>query len=157
VRQVAPWNPETARRIVAAQVSRPGALLPTLHALQAEFGWIPDAAVPIVAEGLNFSRADVHGVLTFYHDFRREPAGRRVLKLCQAEACQARGGRAIAAQAQARLGVPLGQTTPDGAVTLEAIYCLGLCASGPAALLDERPAARLDAAGLDRLIQEALA
>ncbi|HTI66632.1 MAG TPA: formate dehydrogenase subunit gamma [Caulobacteraceae bacterium] len=150
------WRPDRAAEIIDPYLSRPGALLPILHALQHAFGHVPAAAVPIVAEALNLSRADVHGVVTFYHDFRSELPGRRVLKLCQAEACQARGGRAIAAQAQARLGVALGETTADGAVTLEAIYCLGLCASGPSALLDERPVARLDAAGLDRLLAEAV-
>jgi formate dehydrogenase subunit gamma len=101
---------------------------------------------------LNLSRADVHGVLTFYPDFRRAPAGRHVVKLCQAEACQARGARAIAAQAQARLGVALGQTTDNGGVTLEPIYCLGLCASGPAALIDGAPVARIDAERLESLL-----
>jgi formate dehydrogenase subunit gamma len=148
------WRPDRAAEIVAAYVSQPGALLPILHALQHAFGHIPDEATPIVASALNISRADVHGVLTFYHDFRRELPGQHVLKLCQAEACQARGARAIAAQAQARLGVPLGETTDDGVVTLEPIYCLGLCASGPSALVDDKPIARLDAAKLDAVIAE---
>jgi formate dehydrogenase subunit gamma len=92
------WSPDRAAEIIAPHRTRPGALLPMLHALQETFGHVPDAAVPIVAETLNLSRADVHGVLTFYHDFRRELAGRRVLKLCQAEACQARGARAVTAR-----------------------------------------------------------
>lgn len=150
------WRPDRAAEIIKPFVSQPGALLPILHALQQAFGHVPDDATPIVAEALNLSRADVHGVLTFYHDFRHELPGRRVLKLCQAEACQARGGRAITAQAQARLGVPIGQTTDDGLVTLEAVYCLGLCASGPAGLLDGRPVARIDAARMDALIEEAV-
>ena len=150
------WRPDRASEIIAPHLGRPGALLPILHALQHAFGHVPDAAVPIVAQALNLSRADVHGVLTFYHDFRHAPAGRTVLKLCQAEACQARGGRAIAARAQNRLGIPLGETTDDGRVTLEAIYCLGLCASGPAALIDDRPVARIDEARIDGLIAEAL-
>ena len=140
--------------IVAREADRDGALLPVLHALQAEFGWIPDEATPLVAEALNLSRADVHGVLTFYHDFRRAPAGRHVVKLCQAEACQARGSRAITAEAEDRLGVALGGVTADGDVTLEPIYCLGLCASGPAALVDGRPVARIDSARLGRLLAE---
>jgi formate dehydrogenase subunit gamma len=150
------WKQDVAGEIIAAHAAREGALLPILHDLQHEFGWIPDSAVPVIAEALNLSRADVHGVLTFYHDFRREPAGRVVVKLCQAEACQARGAREITARAEARLGVALGETTPDGAVTLEPIYCLGLCASGPSALVDDRPVARLDAARLDRMIDEAV-
>jgi formate dehydrogenase subunit gamma len=149
------WNADRAAEVIAPYLGQPGALLPILHALQHVFGHVPDAATPIVAEALNLSRADVHGVLTFYHDFRREPPGRRVLKLCQAEACQARGSRRTTAQAEARLGVPLGETTEDGAVTLEAIYCLGLCASGPAALLDGRPVARLDERRVDALVAEA--
>lgn len=149
-----PWDPQLASEIIAREADRDGALLPVLHRLQAEFGWIPDEATPLVAEVLNLSRADVHGVLTFYHDFRRAPPGRHVVKLCQAEACQARGSRAIAASAEARLGVPLGQTSRDGAVTLEPVYCLGLCASGPAALVDGRPVARIDAARLDRMLSE---
>jgi len=146
------WNTARAAEIVAAQVTRPGALLPILHDLQHEFGWIPDEAVPLVAEALNLSRAEVHGVLTFYHDFRRAPAGRRVVKLCQAEACQARGSRDLAAHAEARLGVRLGETTPDGAVSLEPIYCLGLCASGPAALVDGQPHARLSPERFDQVV-----
>lgn len=149
-----PWSPAIAAGIIAAQATREGALLPLLHALQHEFGWIPDEAVPLVAEALNLSRADVHGVLTFYPDFRRAPAGRRVVRLCMAEACQARGARALADRMEAALGVEMGATTPDGAVTLEPVYCLGLCASGPAALVDGAPLARLTApALLDRVGQ----
>ena len=149
------WRPDLAAEIVAPYVSQPGSLLPILHALQHEFGYIPDDAVPIVAQALNVSRADVHGVLTFYPDYRRELPGAHVLKLCQAESCQARGGRAIAAQAQSRLGVPLGETTADGAVTVEPIYCLGLCATAPSAMLDGRVVGRLDEARIDALVAEA--
>ncbi len=152
-----PFSPERAVEIIARHADREGPLLPVLHDLLEAFGHVPDAAVPIVAGALNRSRAEVHGVVTFYHDFRREPAGRRVLKLCRAEACQARGGDAIAEQAQARLGVPIGATTPDGAVTLEPTYCLGLCASGPAAMLDHRLVGRLDSNSLDALLAEARA
>ena len=152
-----PFTSERAVEIIAAHADREGALLPVLHALQHAFGFIPTEAVPIVAGALNLSRADVHGVVTFYHDFRSAPAGRRVLKLCRAEACQARGGDAIAARAEQGLGVKLGATTKDHQVTLEAIYCLGLCASGPAAMLDDRVIGRLDAGRLDALIEEARA
>src|SRR5262249_2963502 len=107
------WKPELASDIIAGHAGREGALLPILHDLQHEFGGVPDDAVPLLAEALNISRAEVHGVITFYHDFRREPAGRHVVKLCQAEACQARGSRALAAHAEASLGVALGETTPD--------------------------------------------
>ena len=143
--------------VLAAHAGRPGALLPILHDLQHALGWVSDAAVAQVALALNLSRADVHGVVTFYHDFRHAPAGRTVVKLCQAEACQARGARAVTAHAEACLGVKLGQTTADAAVTLEPIYCLGLCASGPAGLVGERPVGRLDAARVERLLDEAMA
>jgi formate dehydrogenase subunit gamma len=150
-----PWDPETASAVVAAEAGREGALLPILHALLATFGHVPDEATPIVAEALNLSRADVHGVITFYHDFRRQPPPAHVVKLCRAEACQARGGDALAAHAERRLGAPVdphGQAS--GGISLEPIYCLGLCASGPAALIDGRPVARLDAARFDAVIAE---
>ncbi len=129
-------------------------LLPLLHAVQAEFGFIDDAMVPLVAKVLNLSRADVHGVITFYHDFRRKPAGRHVVKLCRAEACQARGGAMVEAAAAAALRVPMGETRADGAVTLEPIYCLGLCAIGPAGQVNDRVLARLDEAAMARIAQE---
>lgn len=149
------WDPQRAAAIVALHVGREGALLPILHAVQETFGYVPDAAVPIIAQALNLSRADVHGTVSFYHDFRREPAGRHVLKLCRAEACQARGANALAAQVMEKLHVAMGETTADGRVTLEPVFCLGLCASGPSAMLDGRPLARLDTAKVERLIEEA--
>jgi formate dehydrogenase subunit gamma len=132
-------------------------LLPLLHALQHEIGFVDDALVPTIAAALNLSIADVHGVVTFYHDFRRKPAGRHVVKLCRAESCQARGGRAIEVAAAQRLGVDMGETRRDGQVTLEAVYCLGLCAIGPNALVDGRPVARIDKAALDRIAQQVAA
>ncbi len=131
-----------------------GPLLPVLHAVQEAFGHIPRAALPVIAATLGLSRAEVHGVVTFHHDFREGPAGRRVIKLCRAEACQAVGARALADHAQARLGIGWGETTPDGGVTLEPVYCLGLCACGPAALVDGAAVARLTPAGLDRLVTQ---
>jgi formate dehydrogenase subunit gamma len=151
------FTPERAVEIIAAHADQEGPLMPALHALQHAFGYIPDEAVRIVAGSLNLSRAEVHGVVTFYHDFRREPPPRRVLKLCRAEACQSRGGDAIAARAEKALGVAMGEATPDGAVGLEATYCLGLCASGPAAMLDERVVGRIDEKRLEALIKEARA
>ena len=139
---------ERVREIVAAHAGLEGPLLPILHAVQAEFGCVPRDAVPVLAEALNLSRAEVHGVVSFYHDFRQAPAGRRVVRLCRAEACQSMGGEAVAAQLLARLGVDWGGTTADGAVTVEPAYCLGLCAVAPAALVDGEPVGRLDA---DRL------
>ncbi|MGL3821750.1 formate dehydrogenase subunit gamma [Sphingopyxis sp. R3-92] len=149
---------EEAKAFVDDWVQREGAgrdqLLPLLHAVQDEIGYIDDTLVPAIAAALNLSRADVHGVLTFYHDYRRQPAGRHIVKLCRAESCQARGGAAIEAAAAERLGVAMGETRRDGQVTLEPVYCLGLCAIGPNALVDGRPVARIDAATLDRIAIE---
>jgi formate dehydrogenase subunit gamma len=150
-----PWDAEHANAIIAERRTVEGAMLPILHAMQETFGHVPDAAVPMIAEAINLSRAEVYGVLTFYHDFRREPAGRHVLKLCRAEACQAAGGDALAAHAEGKLGVKLGTTTADGRVTLEPIYCLGLCSVSPAAMMDGKIHARLDARKLDALIAQA--
>ena len=122
------------------------------NAFVEEFGYVDEAAEPLIAEALNISRAEVHGVVTFYHDFRRKPAGRHVLKLCRAEACQAAGGDAIAERAEQRLGIALGGTAADGSVTLEPVYCLGLCACAPSAILDGRVHGRLDDKRLDALI-----
>jgi formate dehydrogenase subunit gamma len=149
-----PWDAKAARSIIAARRSLPGALLPILHALQEEFGCIHREAVPLIAEILNLARAEVHGVVTFYHDFRDAPPGRHVLKLCRAEACQSTGGDRLAARAEAAIGVALGETTADGQVTLEPVYCLGLCATAPSAMLDGRVVGRLDEAKLDGLIAE---
>ncbi|SEB82193.1 formate dehydrogenase gamma subunit [Rhizobiales bacterium GAS188] len=148
------WSAERAAEIIGRYREEEGATLPILHALQEVFGCVPEAAVPLVAEALNLSRAEVHGVVTFYHDFRREPPGRHVLKLCRAEACQAMGGEQLAAQAQARLGIGFGATTTDGRVTLEPIYCLGLCALAPSAMLDGRLHGRLDKTRLESLLAE---
>jgi formate dehydrogenase subunit gamma len=142
-----------AREIVEGLRALPGAALPILHALQAEFGAISDDHIRLVAEILNLSRADVFGIVTFYHDFRRHPPGRHVLRLCRAEACQSLGAEALAAHACARLGIAWHGTTADGAVTLEPVFCLGLCASGPAAMLDGRPLGQLDAGRLDRCLE----
>jgi formate dehydrogenase subunit gamma len=109
----------------------------------------------MIAQALNLSRAEVHGVFTFYHEFRKEPAGRHVVKLCRAEACQAAGGDALAARAEHALGIGIGATSADGAVTLEPIYCLGLCATAPSAMIDGRVVGRLDAKLLDALLTEA--
>jgi formate dehydrogenase subunit gamma len=147
-----PWSTARTAEIAAAYVGVPGGLLPLLQDLQRHFGHIPDPAVPIVADALNLSRAEVHGVLTFYHDFRRAPPGRRILKVCRAEACQARGAAHAIETIERELSLRLGETAEDGSVTLDAAYCLGLCASGPAALLDDRPVARLSGARLQSLL-----
>ncbi|HET7887581.1 MAG TPA: formate dehydrogenase subunit gamma [Bradyrhizobium sp.] len=150
-----PWDEKRGAEIIAEHTHLEGATLVILHALQEAFGYVPEPAVPMIAEALNLSRAEVHGVFTFYHDFRRKPAGKHVLKLCRAEACQAAGGDAVAARAEAKLGVKIGNTTPDERVTLEPIYCLGLCATAPSAMLDGRVVGMLDEARIDALIAEA--
>ncbi len=150
------WEEQRARDIIAAQAGEAGATLPILHALQEVFGCVPEAAVPLIADVLNLSRAEVHGVVTFYHDFRRSPPGRHVLKLCRAEACQAMGGEALAARARARLGIGWGETTFDGRVTLDPVFCLGLCATAPSAMIDGKPVGRLTEARLDTMIEAAL-
>jgi formate dehydrogenase subunit gamma len=151
----APVSPaDRADEIAAAHLTLEGPLLPILHAVQAEFGHVPDAAVPRIADRLNISKAEVHGVVSFYHDFRKEPAGRHVVKLCRAEACQAMGSEALVAHAEKRLGVAMHDTTRNGAVTLEPVYCLGLCACGPAAMVDGTIVGRLDTAKLDAIIDE---
>ena len=150
-----PWSAARGAEIIAEHSHVEGGTLVILHALQAAFGYVPEPAIPMVAEALNLSRAEVHGVFTFYHDFRREPAGRHILKLCRAEACQAAGGDDLAARAEHKLGIKIGHTTPDKRVTLEPIYCLGLCATAPSAMLDGRVVGRLDTARLDALMAEA--
>jgi formate dehydrogenase subunit gamma len=150
-----PWDAARGAEIIAEHVRLEGATLVILHALQEAFGYVPEPAIPMVASALNLSRAEVYGVFTFYHDFRREPAGRHVLKLCRAEACQAAGGDALAARAKAKLGIAIGNTTADDRVTLEPIYCLGLCATAPAAMLDGRLVGRLNEARIDALVAEA--
>ena len=148
---------ETAARtaqIVESLCDLEGPLLPVLHRLQEEFGHVPAAALPVVAEALNLSRAEVHGVVSFYHDFRRAPAGRHVLRLCQAEACRSMGAEEIAALVQRALGVGFHETSADGAVTLEPVYCLGLCACAPSAMLDGAPLGRLDAAAIEDIVAE---
>lgn len=131
-----------------------GPLLPILHRVQEEFGFIPEGGKQVIATALNLSRAEVHGVVTFYHDFRDHPAGRHCLKLCRAEACQSMGSDALAEQVKASLGIDWHETTSDGAVTLEPIFCLGLCASAPAAMLDGEVYARLDKDCLTEILAE---
>ncbi|WP_295435364.1 formate dehydrogenase subunit gamma [uncultured Thiodictyon sp.] len=138
--------------IIAAHRDRPGAMLPILHAIQRHLGWVPGAAVPLIADALNCSRAEVQGVLDFYHDFRRAPPGRHVLQLCRAESCQALGGLALEAHARAVLGLDYYQTSADGALTLEPVYCLGNCACSPAVRVDDEILGRVDPDRFDALI-----
>jgi formate dehydrogenase subunit gamma len=141
--------------IIAPYLRREGPAMPMLHAIQAEFGYVPEASIPVVANALNQSRAEIHGLVSFYHDFRREPAGRTVLRLCRAEACQAAGANRVAAHASEKLGITWHETTPDGAITLEPVFCLGLCAAAPCGMVNERSVARLDIPRLDAILERA--
>jgi formate dehydrogenase subunit gamma len=148
------FNEDRARLIIAEHLSLEGSLLPILHAMNEEFGFVSDEAVPLIAEALNLTRAEVHGVLTFYHDFRRHPGGRHTLKICRAEACQSLGSEDVARGLLAKLGVDWHGTTKDGEITVQPVYCLGLCANGPSALLDDHPIARLDKERLADVMEE---
>jgi len=149
------WDATLAGEIITAHRGMEGAALPILHALQEEFGYVPKQSEAMIADALNVSRAEVHGVISFYHDFRRTAPGRHVLKLCRAEACQSVGAAGMADRLLRRLGVDWGGTTRDGSLTVEPIFCLGLCACGPNALLDGEPLARLDDAALLDVTEEA--
>lgn len=140
------------REIVTDHMALEGPMLPIFHAIQSEFGHVPQLALPVIAEMLNVGRAEVHGTMSFYHDFRTREAGRHVVKLCRAEACQSVGADALADHARARLGVDWNGTTKDGNVTLEPVFCLGLCACGPSALIDGKVVGRLDEAKLDTIL-----
>jgi len=143
------------KRIIASFQGVEAPLLEMLHAVQAEFGHVPGESQRLLADALNLSRAEIHGVPSFYHDFRESPAGRHVLKICRAEACQSMGGEAGAQRISDLLGIKFGETTKDGAVTLEAVYCLGMCATAPAAMLDGRPVGRVTGKRLESLVAEA--
>ena len=152
-------SPPTPRSIddvvegaLALHRETPGALLPVFHAIQDELGYIPPERLPRIASAVNQTRAEVHGVLTFYHDFRTSPPGRHVVKLCRAEACKAMGCDDVAEHAQRRLGVRFGETRVDQAVTLQAVYCLGNCALAPSAMIDGRLHGRVTTPRLDALL-----
>lgn len=147
---------EPARVVVShaiqSEIGKAGSLLPILHRVQDALGHVPAAAIPLIASALNLSRAEVHGVVSFYHHFRSQAPGSHVLKLCRAEACQAMGARALERHIKARLAVEFGATTADGSITLEPVYCLGNCACAPSALLDDQLHGRLSIEKMDRLI-----
>jgi formate dehydrogenase subunit gamma len=149
-----PREATAAREIALRYGNKPDALLEILHDLQEELGFVPEAALPALAKSLNLSRAEVHGVVTFYHDYRREPAGRHVIKVCRAEACQAMKGNELAAMIERFLKIKMGQTTADGAITLEPVYCLGNCALAPAIMVDGRLVGRVDAARFETIAAE---
>lgn len=148
------WAPQAIQAEVDALKHKPGALLPILHALQDRIGFIPEAAVPIIADALHQTRAEVHGVISFYHHFRTTPPGRHVVQICRAEACQSVGARQLEAHAKARLGVDYHQTTADREITLEAVYCLGNCACGPSIRVDDSVRGRVTPEAFDELMDE---
>jgi formate dehydrogenase subunit gamma len=149
-----PSESDTVRRIVADMKSRPGPLIEVLHAVQAALGYVPPDAVPILAEELNLSRAEVHGVVTFYHFFRETPPGRHTVSICRAEACQSMGADDLVDHAKRRLGVDFHETTADGAFSLEPVFCLGNCACSPAAMIDGRLYGRVTPERFDELVAE---
>ena len=149
------WDVGKARAKIQDLAHLPGALLPILHALQEEFGYIDSAAIPLIADALNISKAEVHGTISFYHDFRHSPPGRHTLKMCRAEACQSMGCDRVIGHVESRLGVKRGQTTEDGSFTVDEVFCLGLCALSPAVMLDGKPYGRVTAEVADSLIDGA--
>ncbi len=153
----ASWDEKHAAEIIGGFTSMAGATLPILHALQESFGFITERAIEMVADALNLSRAEVYGVVSFYHDFRREPPGKHVLKLCRAEACQSMGADALAARAKSDLGIDWHGTTADGRVTLEPVFCLGLCSCAPAAMIDGKLVGRLTETTLTSTLAKARA
>jgi formate dehydrogenase subunit gamma len=141
--------------VTARLKDQPGALLPVLHGIQAALGYVPEETVPLIAREMNLSRADVHGVVSFYHFFRASPAGKRVIYLCRAESCQAMGAATLEQHVKHRLGVDFHQTTANGAYTLEPVYCLGNCACSPAMMVDDELKGRVTPASFDAWLQEA--
>ncbi|NWO54956.1 formate dehydrogenase subunit gamma [Chromohalobacter israelensis] len=154
IRQSQPWTHEALQREVDALKRESGAMLPILHAIQDRFGYVPDAAVPIIADALRQTRAEVHGVISFYHHFRTHPVGSHVIHVCRAEACQAVGARQLEAHVKARLGVDYHQTTRDNEVTLEPVYCLGNCACGPSIRVDDTIHGRVSVEKFDTLVDD---
>jgi formate dehydrogenase subunit gamma len=143
----------TVREIALKRLEEPGALLPILHDVQRSLGYVPKSAVPVIADVLNLSRAEVHGVVSFYHLYRSTPPGERTLYVCRAEACQSMGARALEAGIKARLGIDFHETTADGRISLEPIYCLGNCACAPAVMVDETVHGRMTLERLDTLLE----
>lgn len=152
MQNLAPTQREAVRRIVALHKTRPGPLLEVLHGIQHELGYVPPDSVPLIADELNLSRAEVHGVLTFYHHFRQSPPGKHTVQICRAEACQSMGAEALAEHAKRRLGIGFEQTTPDGVVSLDAVYCLGNCACSPAVMIDGELHGRVTPERFDELV-----
>jgi formate dehydrogenase subunit gamma len=155
MQSLAPAQREAVHRILAQLKSRPGPLIEVLHGVQSELGHIPEAAIPLIAEELNLSRAEVHGVVTFYHYFRHAAPGRHIVQVCRAEACQSMGADALAAHAQKVLGIAFEATTRDGKFSLDPVYCLGNCACSPAVMIDGELHGRVTPQRFDELIAQA--
>ena len=149
---LSPENLKIVNHCIAGHQSMPGALLPLLHAIQDNIGYVPESAYPLISKALSLSVAEVHGVVTFYHHFRTHQPGRHILQICRAESCQAMGSEALETHIKKRLGVEFHETTPDGAFTLEPIYCLGNCACSPSVMIDEEVFGRVDNKKIDQLI-----
>lgn len=147
------WDETIALERIRALQDIPGAMLPILHALQEEFGYVDEAAIPLIADALNLSKAEVVGVIHFYHDYRHEAPGRHVLKVCRAEACQSMGCESLVGHVQSKLGAAMGETTFDGAFSLDTVYCLGNCALSPAVMLDGRLYGRVTNERIDTLLE----
>jgi formate dehydrogenase subunit gamma len=152
VKSAEPSQDVKIRRLAEAKAAEPGALLPILHSIQDELGYVPEGAVPIVAQVLNLSRAEVHGVVTFYHFFRTHPAGKHTLYVCRAEACQSMGSRQLEQYVRAKLGIDFHETTADGRFSLEPVYCLGNCAGSPAVMVDETVYGRVTPERIDEIV-----
>jgi formate dehydrogenase subunit gamma len=148
------WDQQRAADIVGQHQNLPGALLPILHALQDEFGYVDNSAIPVIADALNISKAEVHGTISFYHDFRRTPPGAHKLYMCRAESCQSMGCTELIDHVEKKLDAKLGETTKDGAFTLNAIYCLGNCANSPAIMLDGQPYGRVTPQTADLILDD---
>ena len=146
------YDASIAAEIINKYEARPEMLVQILHGFVERYGFVGDEAIRQIANELNLSRAEVHGVVSFYHDFRTEPPGEHILKICQAEACQAMGSRALTSHAEEKLGVALNNTRSDGGVTLEPVYCLGNCACSPAVMIGEKVYGRVDNEKLDGLL-----
>ena len=153
MKEIDPKQAATIRRLAEQRAAEQGALLPILHAIQDDLGFIPEDAVGIVADVLNLSRAEVHGVVTFYHFFRTHPAGKHTLYVCRAEACQSMGARELEKHVRAKLAIDFHETTADGRYSLEPVYCLGNCACSPAVMVDETVYGRVTPERLDRILE----
>ena len=148
------WDTELARERIESLKDLPGAALPILNALQDEFGYIDDAAIPLIADVLNIYKAEVVGVAHFYHDYRHEPPGRHIVKVCRAEACQSMGCEPLVGHIEGSLGASMGETTSDAAFTLEDVFCLGNCALSPAIMIDGRLYGRVSPSRFDGLVEQ---